>query len=226
LPVRCQANSATFHKIFRRPCRPNGYSFMDNNLTTLHLMDAARSLLAESLRLLLKAHGWDPPDLSKEMGKSRQWSYRLIHPNKNERGTTLTTLDQICTVFNRQNKLVLVTSDLFNPEKIRQMLGWVDSAGGVSPAGTPPSYTPDNPSTTSQGVLHGGVTADSLQRLEARFVHLESIMFDCYATLARYYAPTRTGNRRDDHSTAGAVPHAPGSSHAPARPHKTPRKSG
>jgi transcriptional regulator with XRE-family HTH domain len=229
LPGTCQANSATFPKILGRPCCPNGYPFMDNNLATLSLMDGSRSLLAESLRLLLKAHHWTHADLAKQMGKARQWSYRLINPNKNERGTTLAMLDEICQVINRQGQIKITPPDLFDPERIRQKLGWTDtekkSRAALPSSVTLPTYTPEQ-SLVFAGVPYGGVTADSVQRLELRFAHLESIMFDCYATLARYYAPGQSGARRVDQDAGGPPTASTGSSDRSPGPRKTPRKGG
>jgi hypothetical protein len=187
-------------------------------------MAYARSLLAESLQVLLIAHDWNPADLSRAMGKGRSWAYRLVAPNKNnERGTTLTTLDEICQVFNRQLKIQIETSDLFAPETIRAKLQSKISLNGSPPmtsAGTPAAYTPDNP---AREFVDDGTASRDFQRLEARFVHLESIMFDCYATLARYYAPGESRHTGDDGGAQVSQSKAAGSSRASRRARKTSR---
>jgi transcriptional regulator with XRE-family HTH domain len=177
----------------------------------------ARRQLAHSLRALMHARGWNQSELAKQFGKTRSWASNLLNPTK-ATGTTLATVDEIRAFVSKNYGVNLDVSDLFSPHNLRIKLG-METQGGAPPV------TPSGNSHVGAGThgTLGGVETDRFQRIEARFVQLESIMFDCYATLARYYAPGEGRSTGDDRGAARPAPHAAGSSRASRRARKTSR---
>jgi transcriptional regulator with XRE-family HTH domain len=176
----------------------------------------ARRQLAQSLRAVMQARGWNQTELSRQLGKTRSWVSNVLNPTK-AHGTTLATVDEIRAFLSKNYSAPLAVSDLFSPHTLRVKLGLDPGVAG------PVTPTSNTGGTGDAHALTRGAETDRVQRLEARFVQLESILFDCYATLARYYAPGESRHTGNDGRPAAPPTHAAGSSRASRRARKTSR---
>lgn len=154
-------------------------------MVDVFMAPTAGTLLAASVELIRTHLQWSHADLGAKLDKSRQWAYKLVTGRQS--GTTIATLERLASVFSEGCGYVITPSDLFQPDRLKQIL---------TNSGVAFSVTPSSNAGTPQGLPDVQQLRAAIDRLERSDAKVTAIFFDLYTLLARYIERGDSGTVR------------------------------
>lgn len=165
-------------------------------------------LLGESVDLILKHLEWSPDKFGAQVGRTRQWVYRVV--SGKQKGIPLPLVDKVAYVFTEALGYEIRSVDLLQPEWIANRL-----KNPVALPVTPSSNAGEKDSSYVQQL------AAEVGQLQSSRAALHSALFDIHSALHRYI-----GDRGSVPGPQTTLKDAPGPSNKPRPVRKGSREGG